>query len=240
MKPDQRRTQHDLLMAFKADGVDHGPHNCEFCKLDADGPLPAGTQEETLPYTEEQMTAMAAELTSVKEELDKLRTDAAAAGVDAKIQAAVDEAVGPIKAELEESVGKVTTLTADLNARTQELEDLKAAGVKAEEDRLAAEAAAERADERVKEIREVARFTDEQASAHSAEWAALSDESWSTLLDTLRANAGGKPAAPVVRPSALTAAEVPAGDTGSGSGNSALALALAGSRAAGRSTTSEN
>lgn len=229
LSPDLR-AQHDLLLAFQPAGADHGSHNCPVCAA-AEG---AGDEEGTLTtYTDEQAqemvaAAVAAAVAPLRTELDGLRSAATADEHEAAIADAVAAAVAPLEEQLTAVRTERDAATADLNAVTSERDDLVA------ERDAAATAAQEAADlesrtkARVDAIGEVAKFTDEQIAARSAEWAAMDESSFGILVETLKSSAVTGPR-PYVRPSALTAAETPPAGADAGS-TSVMGAALAAAR----------
>lgn len=220
MTPDLR-AQHDLLLAFKPEGATHDSASCQFCPDAA-----AAEHQEETTLTEQEIQAMQADLASANAELERMRSEAAAGENEARIQAAVDAAVAPLREELDAAVAQVTTLTADLNAKTAELDELVTANEAEVQAREAAEAAAAVLETRVTAIREVAKFSDEQVEARKAEWAAMDETAFTTMVETLRSTAGARNPIPAVRPSAMTAADGGGSVHGAAAGG-ALAMALA-------------
>lgn len=221
------RTQHDLLMAFQPEGADHDSANCPVCAA-AEG---AGHEEETLTtYSEEQAqemvaAAVAAAVSPLQAELAGLRNAATAGETETKINEAVAAAVAPLQEELTAATAELTKTTADLNAVTEQRDGLIAAAEAAENEAALAAELEETRLARVAAVAEVAHFTDEQVAAQSPQWAAMDEPSFGVMVETLKSSAAtATPPRIPVRPSALTASEVPV-PTGTGLLGAALAHA---------------
>lgn len=129
-------------------------------------------------YTQEEHDALLAKVSDLETQVTSLSAASTAAEIDAKVAAAV--------AELQD---KITDLSSQLDAATQEAETVKndrdaIVAYLAGEQKAADEAAelASRKDARVAQVKEVASFTDEYVDANADRFAAMSDETFEAAI----------------------------------------------------------
>lgn len=135
--------------------------------------------EEVNTYTQEEFdAALEAALSPVKAELEALRADADASAVETQITEIREQA----QAEVEELQKKLDNAVLAEQAAKDE-RDAIVAWLESEA-QAAAEAAAlaERREERVGRVKEVASFPEDHLAANADRWAAMSDEDFDALL----------------------------------------------------------
>lgn len=161
------RVIHDWLLEHKPEGASHDPDECSFCKREIASEQEEGVTAETKIFTQEQHEQLLASA------VEKASTEASASA---------DKELLRLNEQLEEA-------QAALTQRDEEIEGLKAQIAEREQaDRLA-----EVASERIKLVRAVANFTDEQIDERSERWAKMSEEDFESYLDDLREVAKAAP-----------------------------------------------
>jgi hypothetical protein len=206
------RSLHDLVLEAMPDGAAHDAAGCFFCSDEG----AQNTEGAVTTYTEDELrekvdAAVAAATEKLSRELNEIK----GAQTASAIEAAVAEATDAAKAEKAELESKLDAAVLETRAATERYDGLVAFldEEKAKEER-AAELAALR-DTRVKQVAEVASFTEEELAQRADRWAEMAAEDFERVLDDFRAitaKSAGSTTVPTV--TAMTAAAD--GDPGAG------------------------
>jgi hypothetical protein len=177
------KAKHDKLLADKAEEDVHETTDCLFCNPDLTKKNESEERGDMDTFTKEQAQALADDAVAkavapILSELDTLKAAQGESEIEAKIQAAKEEAAEAIKdlqAKLDEAVLKAT------NAET-ELADVKTFLDEAAAEQAEVELAESRKDARTELIKEKTSFTDEYINERIADWATLTDEDFDARL----------------------------------------------------------
>lgn len=180
---------HDQWLAQKPEDAKHDS-DCPFCQEAKQNPTGgAGVSMSDKTHTAEELAAAVALATKPLE--DKIR-DLEAKGADDEVASKIAEAVKPVEDKLTEVQNELDVKTAEAAAAKQEIEDVKAY-LKSESDSAdEAKAVAERKDERIAKVKEVADFTDEYVTEKADRWAEMSEEDFDALVETIKTAAPKK------------------------------------------------
>lgn len=180
----------DLSELRNSINSDIAPNTESDTSSDRDDSLEGGDNVSDKTYTEEEVAAAAAKAAAdavapVQAELDAIKAEKEAEGVEAQIATLKEQYEGEV-AELQKSVDVATAKAAAAEA---EKDDVLAY---LEGEKAAAEAVAEiteRTEARVAAVKEVASFSDEYVEANSERWATMDEAAFASLIDDLTTTA---------------------------------------------------
>lgn len=184
---------HDAHLADMPEGAVHDSASCPLCAIDEteNGGRPdagrEGRMSDAKTYTEEELAA--AVDAAVTEAVGPLKEQVekfqqAQASSETAEQIAAAEA--PLKADIANLQKKLDEATVSAESAKKRADDIEAFLAAEEQARKEAEELAARKEERVKAAREVVAFSDEYVEANAERWAAMSDEAWTAALDGWR------------------------------------------------------
>lgn len=160
------RTVHDWLLRVRPEDANHNPEECSHCTETPEQEETEVADGDNTIFTQEQHELLLA--------------------------SAVERASTAARAEADAEVitlnEQLTAATQTITERDATIEALRASIAEREEkDRLDA-----LAEERAAQVKEVANFSDEQVSKRMADWAKMSDETFSVYLEDIREAASAK------------------------------------------------
>lgn len=176
------KTLHDRLLEERPDDATHVASECPFCVDAAEvasATLTGGSVADTKTYSEEEHSALLAQVAELTAKVAELTTASTASEIDAKI--------ATVKTELEAQVTDLQTKLDSAVLEAQAAKDDRDNTVSyLEGEAAAAEAAAAitaRKDERIAKVKEVASFPDEYLDENADRFAAMSDEEFAKALE---------------------------------------------------------
>lgn len=187
---DNLKDMHELMLAMMPEGATHDEDTCTICQASTD----TGEDMADKTYTEAEHTAALANAVAeavkpLEEKINAFSATQQSAEVDSKIA----EVTAELTAKLEEAEAARDTAVLEAQSAKTAHDELVAYldGVATEE--AAKAEVAERRDERVGKVAEVANFPEDYVKSNADRWAGMDSEAFEALLEDYKA-AGGKPA----------------------------------------------
>lgn len=182
------KTLHDQLLEIKPENASHDEVSCPICLLDQEtasaitDTTTGGIVSEDKTYTEGEYNALVAQVEELRGKVAELTAATEASEVDALSAAKADlEAqVTDLQSQLDAAVLESSTHKTQYDELVALLETTEAA-------RLEAEAASERAEARIAQVKEVASFPEAYLEANTERFAAMSDEVFELTLEGFKA-----------------------------------------------------